>query len=138
MTEVISSYLAKRPFPNRSRLACFAHFRDALWTATYECISISAFWLFLSLSQRDMSITGRTRFVLGKIFFCSFNHLNPCRKSVKLVVHLNDRRNGWAKRNPKIYMILIFDAKLRFALWASLRGAIFSEFFKLSLQGLNI
>jgi len=61
--------------------------------------------------------------------------LNSCGESDQLIVHLNFAKNGWAKRSKKrkaklrvkIFQILIFDAKLRFAFFASLRSAIFSE-----------
>jgi len=54
--------------------------------------------------------------------------VNPCGESDQLIVHLNFAKNGWAKRSKKreaklrvkILQILIFDAKLRFALFASL------------------
>ena len=76
-------------------------------------------------------------------------------QSDKLVVQFNFAQNGWTKRSKKreaklrikTFQILIFDAKLRFALFASLRSAIFSEinldsllpisYWSLSPQGLN-
>ena len=60
---------------------------------------------------------------------------NPCGESDQLIVHLNFAKNCWAKRSKKREAKLrvknenlkYFDAKLRFALFASLRSAIFSE-----------
>jgi len=71
------------------------------------------------------------RFSTRSFFF----HFNPCGLNDQLVVFYNFAKNGWAKRSKKreaklrvkISKILIFDAKLRFAVLASLRSAIFSE-----------
>jgi len=64
-----------------------------------------------------------------------FAGFNPCGESDQLIVHLNFAKNGWAKRSKKReaklrvnnQILKYFDAKLRFALLASLRSAIFSE-----------
>jgi len=61
--------------------------------------------------------------------------VNPYGEKDQLIVHLNFAINGWAKRSKKREAKLrvknenleYFDAKLRFALFASLRSAIFSE-----------
>jgi len=76
--------------------------------------------------------------------------VNVCGESDQLIVHFSFAKNGGAKRSKereaklrvKIFQILIFEAKLCFALFASLRSAIFSETevainWSLYPQGLN-
>ena len=61
--------------------------------------------------------------------------INPCGENNQLIVHSNVAKNSWAKRSKKREAKLrvknknlnYFDAKLRFALFASLRSAIFSD-----------
>jgi len=65
----------------------------------------------------------------------NFRFPNPCVYSGQIIVLFNLGKNGWAKRSKKreaklrlkIFQILFFDAKLRFALFASLRSAIFTQ-----------
>ena len=56
-----------------------------------------------------------------------FLHLNPCWESDQFIVHLNLAKKREAKLRVKNENFKYFDAKLRFALVASLRSAIFSE-----------
>jgi len=75
-----------------------------------------------------------TRFI-PSLNFHNFYKYNPCWLSDQLVVNFNLAKNGWAKRSKKREAKLrvknknlrYFDAKLRFALLASLRSAIFIE-----------
>ena len=79
-----------------------------------------------------------------------FFWVNPCGENDQLVVDFSLAKKGWAKRSKKreaklrvknknlkyfwleaslqiLFKIFIFDAKLRFALFASLRSAFFSQ-----------
>jgi len=60
--------------------------------------------------------------------------VNPFGESYQLIVHFNFVKNGFSSseakqkaRSEEKLKISIFEAKLRFALFASLRSAVFSE-----------
>jgi len=89
------------------------------WEALFRKLRV---YLMLSAFQKVF----RVRFILT---------INPCGEGDQLIVYLNFAKNGWAKRSNKREAKLrvknqnlkYFDAKLRFALLAPLRTAIFSE-----------
>ena len=105
-------------------------------------------WHFYDASTSKQVFFFRNRFVIyapgpfqellkTRKFNNEASHIkfNLCRESDQLIVNLNFDKNGWAKRSKKREAKLrvkneylkYFDAKLRFALLASLRSAIFGE-----------
>jgi len=96
---------------------------------------LSKFENFFLFSEKKNFLHTNSFYHSLRIIFIRWLALNPCGKSDQLIVYLNVAKNGWAKRSKKreallrvkISLILIFDAKLRFAHFASLRSAILSN-----------